>query len=199
MPRFPYKKKLIYPLNQNVWGGRRGHDRMVVGFTTTYAINPYHQKCCEFESHSDETTLCDKVCQWRWTGRWFSPGPPVSSSNKNDRHDITEILLKVALNTINHQPPQNVWLLSLMFFLSRYNACVSDNFDVKYNVRFKLTSQQLVVCKNYEISQDWQWWRGGGVDRNSWTANINYIPMTLHSTCSMQRQFIDIHFLCIHT
>jgi hypothetical protein len=32
--------------------------------------------------------------------RWFSPGPPVSSANKNDRHDITEILLKVALNTI---------------------------------------------------------------------------------------------------
>jgi hypothetical protein len=32
----------------------------------------------------------------------FSPGPPVSSTNKADRHDVTEILLKVALNTINH-------------------------------------------------------------------------------------------------
>jgi hypothetical protein len=32
--------------------------------------------------------------------RWFSPGPPVASTNKTDRHDITEILLKVALNTI---------------------------------------------------------------------------------------------------
>jgi hypothetical protein len=46
------------------------------------------------------TTLCDKVCQWHATGRWFSPGPPVSSTNKTDRHDITEILLKVVLNTI---------------------------------------------------------------------------------------------------
>jgi hypothetical protein len=36
------------------------------------------------------TTLCDIICQW------FSPGTPVSSTNK------TEILLKVALNTINH-------------------------------------------------------------------------------------------------
>jgi hypothetical protein len=27
-------------------------------------------------------------------------GTPVSSTNKTDRHDITEILLKVALNTI---------------------------------------------------------------------------------------------------
>ena len=34
------------------------------------------------------------------TGRWFSPRPPVSSANKTDRHNITEILLKVALNTI---------------------------------------------------------------------------------------------------
>jgi hypothetical protein len=34
------------------------------------------------------------------TGRWFSLGFPVSSTNKNDSHDITEIVLKVALNTI---------------------------------------------------------------------------------------------------
>jgi hypothetical protein len=33
-------------------------------------------------------------------GQWFSPGTPVSSTNKTDCHDITEILLKVALNTI---------------------------------------------------------------------------------------------------
>jgi hypothetical protein len=30
-------------------------------------------------------------------GRWFSPGTPASSTTKNCRHDITEILLKVAL------------------------------------------------------------------------------------------------------
>ena len=41
------------------------------------------------------TILCDKVCQW-------SQGTPVSSTYKTDRHDIpvTEILLKVVLNTI---------------------------------------------------------------------------------------------------
>jgi hypothetical protein len=47
-----------------------------------------------------DTTLCDKVCQWLATGRWFSPVTQVSSTNKTDRHDIAEILLKVALNTI---------------------------------------------------------------------------------------------------
>jgi hypothetical protein len=34
------------------------------------------------------------------TGQWFSQGPPVFSTNKTDHHDITELLLKVALNTI---------------------------------------------------------------------------------------------------
>ena len=34
-------------------------------------------------------------------GRWFSPGTPVSPTYKTYRHDITEILLKVVLNTIN--------------------------------------------------------------------------------------------------
>jgi hypothetical protein len=30
-------------------------------------------------------------------GQWFSPGTPVSSTTKTGRHDIAEILLKVAL------------------------------------------------------------------------------------------------------
>jgi hypothetical protein len=44
-----------------------------------------------------DATLCDKVCQWLVTGRWFSL---VSSTNKTDCHNITETLLKVALNNI---------------------------------------------------------------------------------------------------
>jgi hypothetical protein len=44
--------------------------------------------------------LCDKVCQSLATGQWFSPGTIVSSTNKTNRHDIAEILLKVALSTI---------------------------------------------------------------------------------------------------
>jgi hypothetical protein len=46
------------------------------------------------------TALCDKVCQWLVADLWFSPGPPVSSTNKTDCHGITEILLKGASNTI---------------------------------------------------------------------------------------------------
>jgi hypothetical protein len=40
------------------------------------------------------------VCQLLATGLWFFLGPPVSSTNKTDHHNITEILLKVALSTI---------------------------------------------------------------------------------------------------
>ena len=54
------------------------------------------------------TTLCDKVCQWLVTGRWISPGPLFSSTNKTDRLDITEILLKVALSTIKQT--NNAWV-----------------------------------------------------------------------------------------
>ena len=46
------------------------------------------------------TAASDKVYQLLAHGRWFSPGTPVSSTTKTGRHDIAEILLKVALNTI---------------------------------------------------------------------------------------------------
>jgi len=83
---------------------------MVVGFTTTYAISAYHHLCCAFDSRTGArcATLCDKVFQWLAACRLFSPGTPVSSTNKTDCHDIAEILMKVALNTIkptNHKLP----------------------------------------------------------------------------------------------
>jgi len=43
----------------------------------------------------------DKVYQLLAHGWWFSPGTPASSITKTGRHDIVEILLKVALNTKN--------------------------------------------------------------------------------------------------
>jgi hypothetical protein len=40
-------------------------------------------------------------------GRWFSAGTPASSTTKSGRHDIAEILLKVALNTKNQNQSIN--------------------------------------------------------------------------------------------
>ena len=67
------------------------------------------------------TTLRDKVCQWLPTGQWFSTGTPVSSTNKTDRHDIIEILLKVALNTIKQANKQTIY--KKRSFFTHYNVC----------------------------------------------------------------------------
>jgi hypothetical protein len=55
-------------------------------------------------------------------GQWFSLGTPVSSTNNTDRHDIAEILLKVALNTINLHPfPYKPPLKSLLVYQLKGN------------------------------------------------------------------------------
>jgi len=55
------------------------------------------------------TAASDKVFQLLVHGRWFSPGIPASSTTKTGRHDIAEILLKVALNTKNQSINQSAW------------------------------------------------------------------------------------------
>ena len=78
-----YNQELHYWI---AYKSRRGRDHMVVGITTTCAISAYHILSCEFEPRSWrgvlDTVLCDNVCQWLGTGRWFSPGTLVSSTNK---------------------------------------------------------------------------------------------------------------------
>jgi len=54
------------------------------------------------------TATSDKVYQLLAHGRWFSPGTPASSTTKTGRHDIAEILLKVALE---HQKSINQSIL----------------------------------------------------------------------------------------
>jgi hypothetical protein len=73
------------------------------------------------------TTLCDKVCQWLATGRWFSLGTPVSSTNKTDCHDITEILLKVALNTIKQTNKQSSQSADMQFIPLNQQTCNSSH------------------------------------------------------------------------
>ena len=70
-------------------------------------------------SNKNDITLCDKVCQWIATGQWFSLGTLAASTNKTDRHDITEILMKVALNPI---------ILTPINITSQYNAVSVDTY-----------------------------------------------------------------------
>jgi hypothetical protein len=49
-----------------------------------------------------DTTLCAEGCWWLAAGQWFSPGTPVFSTNKTDRHDIIEY--SVVSGVKHHNP-----------------------------------------------------------------------------------------------
>ena len=70
----------------------QAYHQYAVGSHTFYKLQ---KGCTRLASASD------KVYQLLAHGRWFSSGTPVSSTPKTGRHDIAEILLKVALNTKN--------------------------------------------------------------------------------------------------
>ena len=80
------------------------------------------------------TTLCDQVYQWHAIGRWFSPGPSVSSTDKTDRHDITEILLKVAFNTIKQT---NISMLDVGYKDWTITYAISSNLRLLGYIIFK--------------------------------------------------------------
>ena len=67
-----------------------------------------------------DTILCDKVCQWLAAGLWFSPGTPVSSTNKTACHDSYKILLKVALNTMNTNSNTITWIQVWIWIMVHY-------------------------------------------------------------------------------
>ena len=79
------------------------------------------------------TTLCDKVCQWLATGRLFSPGTSASSINKTDLHDITEILLKVALITIKQTNKQTLKRY-IEYLLSAFFCAKDTSFPLQGNI-----------------------------------------------------------------
>jgi hypothetical protein len=98
------------------------------------------------------TTLCDKVCQWLATGSWFSPGPPVSSINKTDRHDITEILLKVALNTTKqtntfHQSFWDSW--SKYYITAKSTPLLSQYIMFSQKCHMQLIPPNFIVITNF--------------------------------------------------
>ena len=51
------------------------------------------------EVYSIQHYVIKFVSDLRQVGGFLSRGTPISSNNKTDRHDITEILLKVAFNS----------------------------------------------------------------------------------------------------
>ena len=123
-----------------------------------------------------DTTICDKVYQWLAIVRWYLPGTPVSSTNKTDRHDITELLFKVALNTITVTPAPDhlssspvhssvrvarslvyrIVFLVVLFMLSIVCSVlwctVSDPFDIFKCFILQVTKNQTLYKLNSKTS-----------------------------------------------
>ena len=125
-----------------------GHCRMVVGFITTYLSPPTLWVRIPHRWYVLDKTLCDKVCQWLATGRWFSPSTSVSFTNKTDRHNITEILLKVMLNIIT-LTLKSVYI-SLLLLWVRYSLMDVVVYITLYNwniVESGSTHQSITLTK----------------------------------------------------
>ena len=73
-----------------------------------------------------------KVRQLLATGQWFSPRTPVSSTNKTDRHDITEILFQVALNTINQTQFIHLYIQIVHVFIIGPTVCQDSVRGIKW-------------------------------------------------------------------
>jgi hypothetical protein len=68
-------------------------------YATDVILKNIRARLCKLQNGCTQLTAAtDKVYQLPAHGRWFSPGTPVSSTTKTGRHDIAEILLKVALH-----------------------------------------------------------------------------------------------------
>ena len=89
------------------------------------------------------TTLCDKVCHWLATGRWFSLGTLISSTNKTNRNDITEILLKIAINTIT-LTPNSLYVGLTIIIMAYMECCILQNQGVPIYVS---SIRQVVYLK----------------------------------------------------
>ena len=74
---------------------------------------------------------------------WFSPGTPVSATNKTNRHDITdshditEIVLKVALKTINQTYTIILWVW-------------------RFNFKSTLRKSHVIVQKVHRCPRNWK-------------------------------------------
>ena len=78
----------------------------------------------------------------------FSPNAPISSTNITDRHNITEILLKVTLNTINKQNYTSMYEMysSLFYFRDIITLeCGWNLYDVFVNY-YKILLANTWVC-----------------------------------------------------
>ena len=98
-----------------------------------------------------------------WQVSGFSTGPPVSSTNKTDRHEITEIVLKVALNTTKPTPVSS--LVSLIPSLGEsvlLDKVGTTCWRLAILICIKITQnwidmKKIIIMKFKEPRTMWKW------------------------------------------
>ena len=92
-------------------------------------------------------TASDKVYQLLAHGQWFSPGTPASCTTKTDRHDIAEILLKVALkHQKSNQKSKIIISCSSILCIRIYPGRVELFFDIRIDYPFGIFKLLYETC-----------------------------------------------------
>ena len=112
------------------------------------------------------TTLCGKVCQWLATGRWFSPCPPVSSTNKIDRHDITDILFESGVK--HHQTNKQNIFMSRTTVCSNIRRCHSPD---RLRIIPQLITYFWKIIEAKTVFRSWIW--------TQWRTKVTIINFTI--------------------
>ena len=121
----------------------------------------YNYQCKSVWQVELDTTLCDKVCQWLTAGWWFSSGTPVSSTNKTERHDIAEILLKVVFNTrtltLLPQFKADVFPILLIWISPQEDLCISFSLNLLFFIILLRLSYYDLFRSQYilQFNTDW--------------------------------------------
>jgi hypothetical protein len=108
--------------------------------------------------------------------RYFSPGTPVSSTNKTDRHDITEILLKVVLSIIKpNLTHKSVSIKAVFWSVTVYNKYLSSQCNLTVRTSTRSTNNILRVNNISVIS-----WRSVLLVEETGVPGEKYLLATSH-------------------
>jgi hypothetical protein len=142
----------FHPLFPCLLRGQRGRDRMVVGFTTTRPFSkvgvrtPFMARCNRYNI--------------MWYSLSVTCGRSVDfclySTNKTDSNDITDILLKMALNTIN-QTKQNLACHNIIDITKISQLYYYLGYTIRYimlKVNFHFNTQRLTCNSRRWLEHD---------------------------------------------
>ena len=106
--------------------------------TNTAWVRP---RICKLQKRVHSTrSASDKAYELLAHGRWFPPGTLAFSTNKIGRHDIDEISLKVALNTIIQPTNQYIYTIYV------YGQKLYFLYELQKQVEQPLVNLSILCC-----------------------------------------------------